>query len=423
MFRLLFFISVVFWGPFVHGQTPAQPLISLDDIERSFLQNNFELLVARFNIDRAEAARIGASKWNNPSFTVHQLNFWSNPSAERLPQLIGNYGSTQQIAVDLEQIIETARKRHKRAAIRSLEVDHALLEWEELLIELKLELRSTYWDLIANEKELAIQRDIVGNLKQIVNEYKTLAEKGLAPKAEYMRIQTQYIQAINATAQLENQNIELLSKLKMWTRMPTLTGTALTYEVLTHHELSQKVPLDIVRLAKEESVTALKNQKQIEIANSLMALERANRHPDMKLIFSYDRGGSMMRDFIGFGVGFDLPLFNRNQMGIQHATAQVEQSKMEQAYGLEYMENRIQQLLIQLNHYEEILKELKDENLDEFDDMLAVYQEHLNKKQITVLEYMDFLTAYQTALQNRIELEQNYMKTFEELQYVVGKDF
>ena len=423
MFRLLIVFQILFLELTLYAQTPTQPLISLADIERSFLENNFDLLVARFNIDLAEAERIGASKWNNPSLTIHQVNFWSNPSSERLSNLIGNYGSTQQIALDLEQIIETANKRHKRVHLRGLEVDHASLEWEELLISLKLELRSTYWDLIANEKELAIQRDIVSNLKQITTEYKSLADKGLVPKAEYMRIQTQYIQALNAKAQLDNQNIELLSKLKLWTRLHDLKGSDLTYEVLTHHELSKKIPINILDIAKEESILALKNKKELEIATSRLALERANRNPDMKLILSYDRGGSMMRDFIGFGVGFDLPLFNRNQLGIQLATAQIEQSKVKETYALERLENKIQQLLNQLHHYEGVLIELKDENFDEFDDMLNVYQEHLNKKQITVLEYMDFLTAYQTALQNRIELEQNYMKIYEELQYVVGKDF
>ena len=401
----------------------SQPQISLAELERSFLANNFELLVAKLNIDRAQAETILAKRWHNPSFTLHQVNFWANGSSERLPNLIGNYGSTQQVAVDLEQMIETANKRRKRIQLKSLERDQVALEWQELLLAMKLELRSTYWDLIANEKELEIQRDIVSNLKQFATEYKTLSDNGTVPKAEYLRIQTQYISAITAATQLENQNVALLGKLKLWTRMPDLSGKALIYEVITNHQLTQRIPVNVVEVAQQENIIALKAEKNSEIASSMMTLEKANRNPDMRVLFSYDRGGSMMRDFIGFGVSVDLPLFNRNQEGIHKAQILQEQAELEKKYGQAYVENQIQQLLKQLNHYEEVLLELKDETLDEFDDMLAIYQDHLNSNQISVLEYMDLLTAYQSALQNKIELEQNYMKIFEELQYIVGKDF
>jgi cobalt-zinc-cadmium efflux system outer membrane protein len=55
--------------------------------------------------------------------------------------------------------------------------------------------------------------------------------------------------------------------------------------------------------------------------------------------------------------------------------------------------------------------------------MLENFKKHLQNKQVTLLEFIDFTQAYREANQAYLELQQTYQNTFEELQYIVGQDF
>ena len=48
---------------------------------------------------------------------------------------------------------------------------------------------------------------------------------------------------------------------------------------------------------------------------------------------------------------------------------------------------------------------------------------HLQNKHITLIEFIDFTQAYREAQQAYLELQETYEHTYEELQYIVGKDF
>ena len=110
---------------------------TLQALEKEFLQHNYLLLAARYDVDVKDAQILQEKLWNNPSLTVAQINFWANSSSEQLPYLWGNYGNTQQISVDLEQLIETAGKRKKRVALKQYEKEDVRLDFEQLMRELK----------------------------------------------------------------------------------------------------------------------------------------------------------------------------------------------------------------------------------------------------------------------------------------------
>lgn len=418
--NILFLLSFYSFGVFAQENTN---LIGLIQLEGAFLKNNFELLAARFEIDKADAEIIEAKLWQNPSLTINEVNLWANKTSEEMPNLFGNYGNRQQVAVDIEQIIETAGKRQKRWAIKSIEKKQKVIEFEELVLQLKWELRSTYWELLANERAKKIQVDVINNLQKLVTDYKKLAEQNVIPVAEYIRVQTQMIQEKNDYTQLQNEIVEQISLLKLWTGIPNLTSESFGQQEETTFNLLSKLPSDINAIALSESKQIKHSETELELAYSILKLEKANKSPDLTLQLSYDRGGNIMRDFVGIGIGIDLPFYNRNQAGIKTAQANISQQEINKQYAEAQIENNIDRLKSKLQNLEETLQNLDQETPEQLDKILTAYTKHLQNRQITLLEYMDFLSAYQTALENRIELEKNYIKTYEEIQYVVGKDF
>src|SRR5690606_24672678 len=67
---------------------------------------------------------------------------------------------------------------------------------------------------------------------------------------------------------------------------------------------------------------------EVTQAEHQLRYEQAQRTPDVAVNIGYDRGGNIMRDFIGVGVSMDLPLFNRNQGNIRAAQAAVEKHRL-----------------------------------------------------------------------------------------------
>ena len=69
------------------------------------------------------------------------------------------------------------------------------------------------------------------------------------------------------------------------------------------------------------------------------------------------------------------------------------------------------------------LKNWSDIKTTEQEQMIENYKKHLQNKQITLIEFINFTQAYREAQQAYLELLENYHHTVEELQYITGKDF
>ena len=54
--------------------------------------------------------------------------------------------------------------------------------------------------------------------------------------------------------------------------------------------------------------------------------------------------------------------------------------------------------------------------------MIDNYKKHLQNKQITLLEFIDFTQAYRESQKAYLDLLENYQNTLEELNYIVGQD-
>ena len=64
----------------------------------------------------------------------------------------------------------------------------------------------------------------------------------------------------------------------------------------------------------------------------------------------------------------------------------------------------------------------QDLNNDGQAEMIENYQKHLQNKQITLLEFIDFIQANREAKNAYLETLEEYQLTREELNYIIGKE-
>lgn len=394
--------------------------ITLKDLEGQFLKNNALLIANKFNIDKAEVEIIQEKLWQNPTLSISEVNLWKTYAVEEQPYLIGKYGRNQQISVELEQLIETAGKRRKRVALKQVEKQTTLFEFEELLRTLKKDLRLTYYTLNRIHSEEKQLNQMIELLTKMNEQFKHQVELKNIPKVDFYRIQSELLGLKTERVELEKQKLEALKQLRILTNNKELAFHHLSFEAIVS---SKQLPLNMIELAKHQNIGLKKQLNELERAEKALIVQKANRTPDLIAQVNYDRGGNIMRDFMGFGVSIDLPIFNDNKQNVKLAELAINQEKSYKSALEINLEEEIAQLETQFKLIEETMQEWPVEQLNEQTKMIENFKKHLLNRQVTLLEFIDFIQAYREANRGYIQLEETYNQTIEELQYIVGNDF
>jgi cobalt-zinc-cadmium efflux system outer membrane protein len=164
-----------------------------------------------------------------------------------------------------------------------------------------------------------------------------------------------------------------------------------------------------------------RQEKQVIYYDKSLVYEKSLRVPDVTLSAVYDRYGGVWKDFAGVGISIGLPFFNRNQGGIRAAKIGRDQSQ----YLLQQQQNTVVHEVTEVfgNYQQACLfykKTSENELLSELDGMLEVYTNNLLNKNVSMLEYIDFMDTYKTNKQIIFMAKKQVNMLFEELEYVVG---
>ena len=402
------------------SQEAAENRLRKSEIEQVFLAHNLTLMAQRFQMQQAEAAVLQAKLWPNPTISISEVNLWKNPSSESFPALIGNYGKYQQVAIELEQTIEMAGKRKKRVQLQLLEKENARLQFEELLRNLKYDLRSQCLELqILQEKERLYDNQ-VNIFQTLAQSYQNQWKEGNVSEMDYLRIQSESIAFGNKLNEIQQEKI---TKMNSVARYLGDKGSALTISdtIGIPHFLPEK--------KQEWKMMALDNRSDYKIihnelkkSDAQLKIEKAERIPDLQVSMNYDRGGNIMRDFIGLGVAMDLPLFNRNQGNIKIAKLEMEKNKVEIEQFRIDIEREIDFLSERLNNLETSLK-TTDMGFDgKLDVALERYVRNFQQRRLTIVEFIDFINNYMENKESILERRAKYLQYKEELVYLIGKD-
>ncbi len=402
------------------SQEAAENRLRKSEIEQVFLAHNLTLMAQRFQMQQAEAAVLQAKLWPNPTISISEVNLWKNPSSESFPALIGNYGKYQQVAIELEQTIEMAGKRKKRIQLQLLEKENARLQFEELLRNLKYDLRSQCLELqILQEKE-RLYGNQVNIFQTLAQSYQNQWKEGNVSEMDYLRIQSESIAFGNKLNEIQQEKIIKMNEVA---RYLGDKGTALTISDtigIPHFLPGKKQEWKMMALDNRSDYKIIHNE--LKKSDAQLKIEKAERIPDLQISMNYDRGGNIMRDFIGLGVAMDLPLFNRNQGNIKIAKLEMEKNKVEIEQFRIDIEREIDFLSERLNNLETSLK-TTDMGFDgKLDVALERYVRNFQQRRLTIVEFIDFINNYMENKESILERRAKYLQYKEELVYLIGKD-
>lgn len=401
----------------LHQVTVAQKTVTLEECESQFLKKNLFLLASHYNIDASKALTIQARIWDNPTITA-DLNAY-NPDRNQFFAI----GKAGQKVFSIEQLIYLGGK--KRNEIKLAQTNEALsqLEFDNLLRNLKLELRQSFFSVYYNSKKIETTDKQLIHIENLIESYATQTEKGNIPLKDLVRLQTLFLNFKNERLEIIQNTIEEQANLKLLlneeqTIIPIVSAT-------DFNKYTQELLYDLPTLEKE----AIKNrpdylvqQKNIEANEINVKWQKSLSVPDITLGANYDQRSGAFNNEANLSIGIPLPLWNKNKGNIQHAKTLLNQSRLEKQNFELQLHTEIESTWNKWTEAKKNYLLLKPATNSNFESVYNGTLLNFQKRNISLLEFTDFMESYNQATIQLNELKKKVVLSAEELNSSVNKD-
>lgn len=423
---LLVFFIALFSVFFLRAQDTTLTL-NRTELETLFLKNNLSLLAENLSISKAEAKIIQAKVWPNPTLSIEDVNLWRPKSIgneELIPSLVGDFGRNQQFSIGFEQLIITAGKRKKLIELKKMGLEYSKQYFEEILRNLKVEFRNALNEMNYLQHYKSVYKSQLHSINQLKESYKNQVDKGFLNKGEFIRLKTISLEVQHELNQLENKYESIEHDIKLLIHVPIQTTIQLKEEGMKVDK-AELISLDVQELI--DSAKVYRPELQLskieeEMAHQTLSIARAERVPDLSVLGNYNRGDGLYPDYVGFGIAFDIPVFNRNKGNIQQANIEIQHAKINQELTAKSIEKEIVIAVSQYKKAIDFVQHIEDDYEAELDQVLDAYTHNFANQNISIIEYLDFLEAYLENKRIILQSEYNLREKAEELNYAIGID-
>lgn len=152
-----------------------------------------------------------------------------------------------------------------------------------------------------------------------------------------------------------------------------------------------------------------------------LKLQRSMAVPDVTIGYDYDKGGNYVRNYSGLVLQMPLPIFNRNQGSIKEAQYSIKQSQLRRDYLKIDITNQVVAAYHQYKKNYEGLTSYTDEYLAKLAQLNKNTNTYFQKRDISLLEFIDYQRIYITTNIQLIELKQQYLNSVNNLNFSVGE--
>ncbi|WP_426491121.1 TolC family protein [Hymenobacter sp. 102] len=390
--------------------------LSLSDAEQRFVQYNLNLLAQRYNVSAAEAQILQAKLWDNPTISLEQ-NAYNQLTHKTLD--VTRTGNT---AVQVQQLFALAGRRKAAASVAQ---QNALVEQftlQDLLRTLRYQLRSTFYDLYFKQQSVGVYDKEVASFQRTVSLYQGQYDKGNIALKEVIRLKAFLFQLRNERQALLNDIASEQAELR--TLMRDTTGAYYLPQAdqnrLKALSLTGRTEAQLIDSAQVNRADLKARQAAVQQQTQNLRLQRALATPDLAVGYVYDRAGNYIQNYNALTLGVAVPIFNRNQGNIRTAQNQMEVSKAQLGQQQLQVQNDVQEAW-RLARQNDQLYQGTDRETSDFDRLMKGIDESYAKRNLTVVEFLDFYESYKNNLVQLNNLRANRVRAFEQLNYAVGR--
>jgi len=294
---------------------PAKRSISISDAVSIFLQQNLQLVAARYDIDTADAEKLTARLRPNPELSVSSSNLPLN--------LSGDFFKQQTYSYAISQTFELGGKRRKRIDSASANSELARGEFQTVVWQLTNDLKKKFYAVLLAESLLKLAKENQKTFAETIKHTTELYQVGEISGLDLKRLEVEKLKFDTDVANSERDYEVAVRDLRV-----TLGGDYRAMEIDVAGTLDyQPYEFSLTEL-RDKALTARPDLKAAQLseraADASIRLQNAQRIPDLTLGTGIDQVPLGTNTYT-LGVGIALPVSNRNQG--ERAKALIEKRK------------------------------------------------------------------------------------------------
>lgn len=294
----------------------------------------------------------------------------------------------------------------------------------DLIRSLKLQFRKLLYSQTYLECMVDIYQNQIVEIKKLTDAYHQQAIIGNMAKSEYIRLKALELEFTQKRNEIlkEMNDTEKDIKILMRVHPTTVLVVLQPKDDMRFTRISSLVLTDLITRAKDYRPDIKLAASDIEFYKRYYAYEKAKRVPDLNIKCGYDRGGGIFYNFVGFGLSMNIPVFDRNQGTIQLAQLSIQQAQLLFENKVLSVENEVVAAYKNLLSASYFYNQMEDNYEDTLDNMLESYHKSFKLRNISMLDYIDFVEAY---IQNKkilLEARKDMEDKSEELNFTIGID-
>jgi len=389
--------------------------LTIRQADSLFIKNNLQLFAEKYQIDIAKSIEIQDKLWDNPNVSVELSAY--NPSKGFLD--VGRQG---QKAISIQQMITRAGKRNKQVALDVESTRKSEYQFFDLIRTLKFDLRQIFFETYFLNQTIRLLDTQIATLNTTVTAFEKEYNRSNISLKEVVRLKALLFQLTNDRADIlfelsENQrdlrtylNAELpIKPLVDSTDINRYRITSYNPALLKDRALQSRADLKIVQSSTKQAELNYTLQKSLAISN-------------IQLGAVYDQSSNYVSNYFGVSASMALPFFNRNQGNIRAAKTNISYYKTEEQAKQNSINNEVDAAIQKVSVAENAYKSVENHFTDQFELLNKGMYENFQKRNVTLLEFIDFIETYNESIKEFNRLQADRIKVYEELNFVVGEE-
>jgi len=424
MYRLIFLFNLIISGVFSVAQTNSLKYdtvsLSLDSAQSQFLNKNLLLLSQKYNVAATGALIIQARLWPNPN-----VNLTQGAYNTRTQKWFETNTTNGEEAAQLSQLILLAGKIKKQ--VKMAETNYQIAEYQlyDLLRTLKFALRSSFFNIYYLQQTAKVYDEEISSLLLIVKVFEQQKSKDYVSEADLVRVQAQLY-----SLQSEYQNlIDNLNDQQSQLRLLLQVASNVYIKPLVNAE-GLKAADPLAYGLKSLFDSAYINRPDLMIAKANLILSKQNYYyqkalaiPDITLGVNYDKLGSYIQNFNAINLGFDIPIFNRNQGNIKSAKIMIDYNDAQLQSTQKSLEEQIMRGMQKAIDADKLYKSIDPTFALHFDELARGMVDNYMKRNVNLLTFLNFYDSYKQNIVQLNSILYNKVNSLESINCYTGTIF
>lgn len=399
-------LAIFLFMPFLcFSQQPK----TLQQCEEEFLKNNLQLIAEQYHISFNDADMMQAKIWDLP-----QVNFEGNMVDPNQPSFF-NLGSSK--SAGIQQLFLLGGKRKLEIEFAKSNKELAQLQFNQLLVDLKAQLRQTFYSLYFNQKKIKNIDNQLSYMSDLLKAYRVQTAKGNISLKDQVRLNAIVLSLNNDKIQINNEIVSLNQT------MMTLTGNSqiIIAELSANesNELLKSAPLqdleELQRQALQNNADYLFSLKAIENNKVNYNLQKSMNIPDLTAGLQWNQSSGLYQNEVNFNVSIPIPLWKRNGGNVKKAQMQIEQSQKNTDFKKLSLLNAVASAYQTWSNQYHMYQEMPQKDVHDLETVYTGMTENFRRGNVTLIEFTDFMDSYKQTTLQLLEIQKQILISAEEL--------